>query len=126
MYGLYATDSEEVRMSMKAIRDQLGTPGSYGLPRYSHDNYLRTDADSQGNWWPIASMWWAQYELEVGDKELALSIIRWIQSKMTPTGILSEQINPSNGETLSVAPLAWSQAEYLSTLLDTIMETSDE
>ncbi len=126
MYGLYATDSDEVRMSMKVIRDRLGTPGSYGLPRYERDAYLRADADSKSNWWPIASLWWAQYELEVGDKELALSIIRWIQSKMAPTGVLSEQISPTDGETLSVAPLAWSQAEYLSTLLDTVMELSND
>ena len=39
---------------------------------------------------------------------------------MLPTGVLSEQINGSTGEPVSVAPLVWSQADYANTLLDLV------
>jgi GH15 family glucan-1,4-alpha-glucosidase len=35
-----------------------------------------------------------------------------------PSGVLSEQINPSTGAPLSVTPLVWSHAELINTLLD--------
>ena len=34
------------------------------------------------------------------------------------SGVLSEQINPENGEQMSATPLTWSQAEYVKTILD--------
>lgn len=34
-----------------------------------------------------------------------------------PSGILSDQVDPLTGEQLSVSPLAWSHAEYVSTFL---------
>ncbi len=120
MYGLFATDSDEVRSAVnsacKTLNFSLESPG---LPRYEHDTYLRGDSD-QSNWWPIASLWRAQYALESGDTDVALTILRWVKSKMNSTGVLSEQINPRTGLPMSVAPLAWSQAEYMSTLLDTV------
>jgi GH15 family glucan-1,4-alpha-glucosidase len=35
-----------------------------------------------------------------------------------PTGMLSEQIDPVDGAFISPAPLTWSHAEYVSTLID--------
>ena len=53
---------------------------------------------------------------------MAHTIIRWVQSHAGSTGILSEQVNPHTGESLSVAPLTWSHAEYVATLLDIVTE----
>jgi GH15 family glucan-1,4-alpha-glucosidase len=58
----------------------------------------------------------------MGNTEATQHILDWIRSLMMPTGVLSEQINPYNESFVSVAPLTWSHAEYLSTMLDTITE----
>ena len=43
-------------------------------------------------------------------------MIRWVMSHALPSGVLPEQINPFNGEPLSVSPLTWSHAEFITTV----------
>ena len=50
-------------------------------------------------------------------------MLDWVRDSSWPTGMLSEQINPDTRNEMSVSPLNWSQAEYISTLLDTITES---
>jgi len=40
--------------------------------------------------------------------------VRWARSKATPSLILPEQIDPYDGQPLSVAPLTWSHAQVVS------------
>jgi GH15 family glucan-1,4-alpha-glucosidase len=123
MYGLFPADSSEMKRAADAVRDVFNLKdGNYGVPRYENDYYHRKSDEVLGNWWFITSLWMAQYLLEVNDTETARHIIEWVRSKALSTGVLSEQINPLNGELLSVAPLTWSHAEYIATLLDTITE----
>jgi GH15 family glucan-1,4-alpha-glucosidase len=123
MFGLFPADGEEIKNAVataKAVFNyKVDQPG---LPRYENDYYNRVSPDITGNWWPITSLWLAQYELEMGNTEATQHILDWIRSLMMPTGVLSEQINPYNESFVSVAPLTWSHAEYLSTMLDTITE----
>jgi GH15 family glucan-1,4-alpha-glucosidase len=56
----------------------------------------------------------------VDQPEKATDILRWVRSKAYKTGVLPEQLDPVDSSFISVAPLTWSHAEYLSTLLDTI------
>ena len=65
-------------------------------------------------------MWRAQYAIEADDLTTAEAIIDGVQSKVTDSGMLGEQINPTNGSMVSPAPLTWSHAEFVSTLLDYI------
>ena len=58
--------------------------------------------------------------LEGGDENSAQRIISWVASQAWSTGVLSEQIDPVSGRECSVAPLCWSQAEFISTILDVI------
>lgn len=120
MYGLYDLDSPEVTSSITTTLDVLTIKGKdgFGLARYEDDNYLRVDQSMTGNPWYITGLWIAQYYLETDQKEKALTILRWCKDSALTTGVLSEQYNPDTGEMLSVAPLIWSQAEYVSTLLD--------
>jgi GH15 family glucan-1,4-alpha-glucosidase len=60
------------------------------------------------------------YYLETNNKTQAEFLIDWVTSRMLSSGTLSEQIDPDNQDFVSVAPLTWSQAEYVSTLLDMI------
>jgi len=75
-----------------------------------------------GNWWIISSLWLAQYYLETDKPEEAQKITAWVRDHATSTGVLSEQLSPIDESSVSVAPLTWSHAEYVATLLDTITE----
>jgi len=127
MFGLFDLDSTEVQNSFKTIQrvfrvDQEVIP----LPRYEHDAYDRVEEDSMGNPWFICTLWQAQYYLETNRASEAHKIFTWVQQQMLPSGVLSEQINPYTHAFLSVAPLAWSQAEFVNTAIDLLSEPMRE
>jgi GH15 family glucan-1,4-alpha-glucosidase len=93
-----------------------------GIPRYENDPYRRSDPSVNGNWWFITTLWHAQYLLEKGHTEDAQFILDWTLRHSLSTGMLSEQINPINDEVIAPAPLTWSHAEYVSTVLDLIQK----
>lgn len=120
MYGLFPHEGPEMKASIKTIRQHLSMPlrDKPGLARYENDYYRRVSSDIPGNPWFITTLWFAQYDLELGNTEEATQIIDWCRAHMLTTGVLSEQINPYDDTFVSVAPLTWSQAEFASTLLD--------
>lgn len=123
MFGLFDIDSPEVQASFKTIErvfrvDQEVIP----LPRYEHDAYDRVDEESMGNPWFICTLWRAQYFLETNRAPEARKIVQWVADQMLPSGVLSEQINPYTHAFISVAPLAWSQAEFVNTAIDLLSE----
>ena len=122
MFGLFSDKSDEVRESIETTKKifNFGINDNYGLPRYEDDKYYRPYDSDLSNWWPIASLWLAQYSIAEGDAKLAIKIIDWVNKYMLSTGMLPEQINPNNNKMISVVPLTWSQAEYNATLLDMI------
>lgn len=123
MYGLFASDSNEVRTTLEASLSTFAGGESFnGLPRYEHDNYLRKD-NADPNAWYITSLWLAQYYLETNKIDSAEEILSWVEARASSTGLFSEQIDASTGEQLSVSPLAWSHAEYLATILDLTTNT---
>ena len=119
MFGLFALDSNELQQSVQALLTALEiTEAKPGLPRYEHDNYRRVSHESIGNPWFVTTLWLAQYYIEINNTVEAIRLIDWVQKHMAKTAVLAEQINPYDETSLSVAPLAWSQAEFISTLLD--------
>lgn len=123
MFGLFPVGSDELAGAVNTLSKTFHTDsGTIGLPRYENDNYYRVSPDIPGNWWIISSLWLAQYYIEIEDQEMARKIIDWVGGHTGTTGILPEQINPYNDSFVSVAPLTWSHAEYIATLLDTITE----
>ena len=123
MFGLFTTRSTQITSSIETIRETFGlNNGTIGLPRYQNDAYCRVDPNSNGNWWIITTLWLAQYYLETGDSNEARRILAWVKDHSGTTGILPEQLNPIDERFISVAPLTWSHAEYVATLLDTISE----
>jgi GH15 family glucan-1,4-alpha-glucosidase len=123
MFGLFKTDSQELQDSIATARRTFDvTDQRLGLPRYENDNYQRADQTITGNWWFITSLWLAQYYTETSQPAEALQILDWVKVHMMTTGVLSEQINPLDDSLISVAPLTWSHAEYIATLLDTVTE----
>ena len=123
MFGLFPIRESELQKALQSLLQAFPThEGAYGLPRYENDTYLRTDDQLPGNWWFISSLWLGQYCIETGDLTTARQILDWVQRYALPTGVLSEQVDPRSDELLSVAPLTWSHAEFVATLLDIITE----
>jgi len=119
MFGLFGAESHELRASIETTAKVFGTTTENpGLPRYENDEYRRSDPSINGNWWYITTLWQAQYDIEHGNTDSAKSIINWINNHMLSTGMMGEQINPLTNEVIAPAPLTWSHAEYLGTLID--------
>ena len=119
LFGLFDANSPEIQASIATIQTKFNTtPDSPGLPRSEDDDYRRTKQGIAGNYWYITTLWHAQYLIEKDNNEDALKILNWIKSHAMPTGMLSEQIDPVDGAFISPAPLTWSHAEYVSTLID--------
>jgi GH15 family glucan-1,4-alpha-glucosidase len=122
MFNLFAFDSPEMKNSVEAMVKTLtmNQRDTIGLARYENDYYNRVSSQIIGNPWFITTLWLAQYYHAIHNDEQAKIIVRWCREHMLASGVLPEQINPFTDQFVSVAPLAWSQAEYVSTLLDLI------
>ena len=120
MFGLYSITEHEITSSYKTLTEQLYSDEN-SIVRYRDDDYHHSGADI-ANPWPVTSLWFSQYALEVGDTKRALDIIDWVKDRMGPTYAIAEQYTPHTYEPRSVNPLTWSQAEYMSALLDLITE----
>jgi GH15 family glucan-1,4-alpha-glucosidase len=121
IFGLFAADSNELLSSIETIKQLFGiNDGKIGLPRYENDEYRRMNLSITGNYWYITSFWMAQYYIDIGEKEKALDILDWAKDHALGTGVMGEQIDPITNEVISPAPLTWTHAEYVATLLDLI------
>lgn len=92
-----------------------------GAVRYLGDNYYRTASDAPSNPWIITTLWLVQYYIARAASEADLDIVkqwlRWVVDRAQPSGILSEQVHPFTGRQLSVAPLIWSHAAFVATII---------
>jgi len=123
MFGLFPAESDELHSAVHTLEATFGVnDGAIGLPRYENDGYYRVDDSVTGNSWIITTLWLAQYYIETGQADRAKPILDWVKARSLSTGVLPEQLNPHNDAPLSVAPLTWSHAEYVATLLDTIIQ----
>ncbi len=117
--------------TMEAIREHLWVQTEVGgIARYEDDAYHRISEETArvpGNPWLICTLWLAEHTIArattVAELQSALDLVRWAQSKALPSLVLPEQIDPYDGQPLSVAPLTWSHAQVVSVLrgyLDTL------
>lgn len=102
-----------------SIKTEVG-----GLARYEGDRYYNPEEDGRipGNPWFITHLWMAKYHISRAKNKEELDKARerleWVVKHASPSGILSEQIDPWSGELISATPLTWSHAEFiLATLL---------
>ncbi len=123
MFGLLPL-GKDLENTVKTLQQALSMPpeGGFGLARHENDGYNRVSNNIPGNPWFVTTLWLAQYYIATDSENKAKELLDWTQKHMWNTGVLSEQINPFTGESVSVAPLAWSQAEFVSTLLDLLAE----
>lgn len=120
-FGLFSIDSDEFKNSLQTTKQLFGiNNGEIGLPRSENDEYRRVSPGITGNYWFITSMWLAQYYIDSGDTKSAIEILDWVKNSAMSTGVMGEQIDPVTHQIISPAPLTWTHAEYISTMLDLI------
>ncbi len=122
LFGMLPAADPRVVATMKAIeqRLQVKTPVG-GIARYENDHYFQVASDVTsvpGNPWFISTLWLAEHYIATAatldDLERPLALLRWCASKALPSGVLAEQVHPHTGEPLSVSPLTWSHAAFVS------------
>ena len=116
--GAFSASSEEVKNSMNSISDKLWIKTNIGgIARYENDNYQRVTREVPGNPWFICTLWLARWYIATAlsseDLDRGLNLLKWTAKNASPSGLLAEQINPNNGNPISVAPLVWSHAEFV-------------
>ena len=124
-FGMYKPDDPKIQSTMQAIRDQLWIKTSVGgVARYTNDHYHQVSQDITnvpGNPWFICTLWLAEWLTLVArhadELKPALEILEWVAGHALPSGILAEQVDPYTDQPLSVSPLTWSHAAYVSTVI---------
>jgi len=121
-FDVLPVDDEKVLSSLETFEKRLSCPGDVGgFARYEGDKYFRSSENIPGNSWIITTLWHAQYKIKSAKSESdlkeTLGALNWVVDRATKSGILSEQVNPYTGEQISAAPLVWSHAEYVITVI---------
>jgi GH15 family glucan-1,4-alpha-glucosidase len=124
-FGMYSPDDPKIISTMRAIRERLWvkTPVG-GIARYENDYYHQVSQDTNkvpGNPWFISTLWVAEWLAEIAESETdldaSLELLKWAAQRSLPSGILAEQLHPYTGKPLSVSPLTWSHAAYVTSVL---------
>lgn len=124
-FGVFPASSGMVTGTMRAIRERLWVQTDVGgIARYENDAYHRISDETQripGNPWIICTLWLAEHTIATASSteelQSALDLVRWARAKATPSLVLPEQVDPYDGQPLSVAPLTWSHAQVISVVL---------
>ncbi len=123
--GILPPDDPRVVSTMQQLEKMLTVNTAIGgLARYTIDNYQAVTAPATevpGNPWIITTLWNAQWKIAcaktLADLDSAKQALEWTLHHASHTGILPEQLHPYSGAPLSVAPLTWSHATYVETVL---------
>jgi GH15 family glucan-1,4-alpha-glucosidase len=125
-FGVLPPDDEKVVHTMNAVKERLWVKTQVGgIARYEGDGYHATTEDFEnvpGNPWFICTLWLAQWYIAgakgPGDLQQAVPILEWVAERALPSGVLAEQVHPFTNQPLSVSPLTWSHAAFVTTVLE--------
>jgi glucoamylase len=125
-FDLFSPDDERVEGTMRAITEKLRVETRVGgIARYEGDRYQRSDdlpGTIPGNPWLICTLWLAQWHIarakDAAVLDDAMKILEWVAGGAPLSGVLAEQLDPLTGRPLSVAPLTWSHATFVSTVIE--------
>lgn len=120
--GVFPASTNIVESTMSAVREKLWVrTDTGGVARYENDDYHRISSEAErvpGNPWILCTLWLAEHVIakatSTDSLQRALDLVRWARARATPSMILPEQIDPYDGQPLSVAPLTWSHAQVIS------------
>lgn len=125
-FGVLPPDDPKVVAAMQAMGRKLWVKvGVGGLARYERDYYFRVSDDFAkvpGNPWIICTLWLADWHIGTAKKKedlrSACDLLEWASICALRTGVLSEQVHPFTLAPLSVAPLTWSHAQFVTTAMN--------
>ena len=116
-FGVFAPDDPLLATAFEDIVKRLTVNG--GIARYEHDAYYAVSRAS--NPWFISTLWYAEFLIAraKGEEDLApvKKIFSWVVAHAQASGLLSEQVSSTDDQQRSVAPLMWSHAAYVNTVL---------
>ncbi|MBB6635581.1 glycoside hydrolase family 15 protein [Cohnella thailandensis] len=123
-FGVLPADDERVAKTMNAIASGLAIQTDIGgIARYTDDYYFQQSDDVEhvpGNPWIICTLWVANFQIETAkrleDLEAPRATLEKVCGGTLQGGNLPEQLHPLDGTPLSVAPLTWSHATYISSV----------
>lgn len=119
MYARLPLNDRRLTATAEEVEKQLLGRGPIGgVIRYPGDDYFLTKPQYGGNPWIVCTLWLAQYYQANNRIEEARGLLQWALDRRMPSGILAEQFDPENGGSIGVAPLVWSHAEMVNTILD--------
>lgn len=130
-FGVFDPNDERVVNTMTAIKAQLWVKTRVGgIARYPWDSYHKVSDNIKevpGNPWFICTLWLAQWYIarakNMEELQEAVPILEWVATRALPSGVLAEQVHPYTNQPLSVSPLTWSHAAYVSTVLEYLNKT---
>lgn len=119
IFGVLPPDDMRLKKAFETSVRRLGEGVSItGLARFENDDYYRIPGPSTGNPWFVTTLWYAEYVIASATHRSELlparDIFSWVTRFALPSGVLSEQLDPTNGNQVCAGPLAWSHAAYVS------------
>ncbi|TNJ67938.1 glycoside hydrolase family 15 protein [Paenibacillus hemerocallicola] len=123
-FGVLPASDDRVSRTMQAIARDLAVRTEVGgIARYTNDYYFQQSGDIEhvpGNPWIICTLWVANFQIETAlmlkDLDEPRTTLEKVAGWTLSGGNLPEQLHPSEGTALSVAPLTWSHATYVETV----------
>jgi GH15 family glucan-1,4-alpha-glucosidase len=120
-YGVFPANDPLVVSSMNRLVNNLWLKTETGgMSRYKDDDYYRISANAPCNPWFICTLWLAKWRIaranSMDELKDSLKVLSWAVQHASKSGIIGEQVNPFNGESISVSPLIWSHAEFVLTV----------
>ncbi len=125
-FGVLPPDDLRVVGTMCSIQEGLWVKTDVGgIARYTNDYYFRVSDDIEtvpGNPWFICTLWLARWHIAIAtsveEMQIARTTLEWASDRAMEAGLLSEQLHPYDGSPISVAPLTWSHATFIETVVD--------
>lgn len=122
-FGVLAADSPQMTSTARQLEQRLWVQTDVGgMARYENDYYHQVETRDTtrvaGNPWFICTLWLARYRILRARSTAELAggrdLIEWAARRAFPSGVMAEQLHPYTGEPISVSPLTWSHAAYVS------------
>jgi oligosaccharide amylase len=120
-FGMFEVSDPLLVKTRAQVVARLKNPGpAGGYIRYEQDKYFKSKDLS--NPWIITTLWEAQLELNkpnlvASNLGYVEQVLDWVAQHMYQSGVLSEQIDPYTGASLSATPLVWSHSVLVETVL---------
>lgn len=104
------------------ILEKLVNPNAVsGISRYEEDMYYRKGRHHAPNPWIITTLWLADHltdtALNIKDLDGSMRWLIWAVQHANSAGVMSEQLDCETGITISAAPLVWSHAQFVLSVL---------